>query len=254
MPVQGIPRPDPARTSSGPNPPVTFTRKQLARTPSTAQPLPKGSPSVSGSVRSSRSVSLEFIGNQSRILNNKENSGSTSGSHFNSTEISSTPPRQTPKSHSVSAALRVATSPAISLTSPSPTGKIKPAAVTPQRSTPSKKINNAHSSSRSSAGPKSQKPRDGSGGSLLAGPIVWSPPGTTTEQSPALLSESRALLESKLADKNMFLALDDDNPFSVWDGDDMTLEMVTDVNDGNVDEEASSPPSPPPCLLTPSGF
>lgn len=26
-------------------------------------------------------------------------------------------------------------------------------------------------------------------------------------------------------------------PFSVWDGDDMTLEMVTDVNEGDVDED-----------------
>ena len=30
-----------------------------------------------------------------------------------------------------------------------------------------------------------------------------------------------------------------DGPFSVWDGDDMTLDMVTDVNDRNVDEDVS---------------
>ncbi|KZT03667.1 uncharacterized protein LAESUDRAFT_659262 [Laetiporus sulphureus 93-53] len=29
----------------------------------------------------------------------------------------------------------------------------------------------------------------------------------------------------------------EDEPFSVWDGDDMTLDMVTDVNDGDVDED-----------------
>lgn len=32
---------------------------------------------------------------------------------------------------------------------------------------------------------------------------------------------------------------EDGGMFSVWDGDDMTLEMVTDINDGNVDEEVS---------------
>lgn len=35
-------------------------------------------------------------------------------------------------------------------------------------------------------------------------------------------------------------AEDGDGPFSVWDGDDMTLEMVTDVNDGDVDEDVSA--------------
>lgn len=28
-------------------------------------------------------------------------------------------------------------------------------------------------------------------------------------------------------------------PLSIWDGDDMTLEMVTDAGDGDVDEEVS---------------
>jgi hypothetical protein len=32
---------------------------------------------------------------------------------------------------------------------------------------------------------------------------------------------------------------EDDGPFSVWDGDDMTLEMMTDLNDGEVDEEVA---------------
>jgi hypothetical protein len=30
---------------------------------------------------------------------------------------------------------------------------------------------------------------------------------------------------------------EDDGPFSVWDGDDMTMELMTDLNDGDVDEE-----------------
>ena len=61
-----------------------------------------------------------------------------------------------------------------------------------------------------------------------------------SEQAPALLSESRALLDSKLSDKDLFIAQqEEENPFAVWDGDDMTMEMLTDTNDDNVDEEAS---------------
>ena len=60
-----------------------------------------------------------------------------------------------------------------------------------------------------------------------------------SEQAPALLSESRALLDSQLSDKDLFIAQqEEENPFSVWDGDDMTMEMLTDANDGDVDEEA----------------
>jgi hypothetical protein len=61
-----------------------------------------------------------------------------------------------------------------------------------------------------------------------------------SEQAPALLSESRALLDSQLSDKDLFIAQqEEENPFAVWDGDDMTIEMLTDANDDNVDEEAS---------------
>lgn len=35
---------------------------------------------------------------------------------------------------------------------------------------------------------------------------------------------------------------DGDGAMSVWDGDDMTLEMVTDVGDGDVDEDVCSLP------------
>ena len=35
-----------------------------------------------------------------------------------------------------------------------------------------------------------------------------------------------------------------DDGYAFWDGDDMTIEMVTDLDDGNVDEEVSFPPSP----------
>lgn len=39
---------------------------------------------------------------------------------------------------------------------------------------------------------------------------------------------------------------EEDESFSMWDGDDMTLDMVTDVNDRDVDEEVRVAP---PLLL-----
>ena len=62
--------------------------------------------------------------------------------------------------------------------------------------------------------------------------MPWSLQGTLNKQTPALLSESPALLDRNFGNGGV-----DDGPFSVWDGDDMTLEMVTDVNDGDVDED-----------------
>jgi pyrimidine and pyridine-specific 5'-nucleotidase len=57
-------------------------------------------------------------------------------------------------------------------------------------------------------------------------------------QNVALLSDSptRSLTLNNQTE-------DGDGPFSVWDGDDrddMTLEMVTDVNDREVDEDVSA--------------
>jgi pyrimidine and pyridine-specific 5'-nucleotidase len=64
---------------------------------------------------------------------------------------------------------------------------------------------------------------------------------------PALLDESLALLESRgnvlsggTTGTGTAVATDDGHAF--WDdGDDMTMEMVTDLDDGNVDEEVSFP-------------
>jgi pyrimidine and pyridine-specific 5'-nucleotidase len=53
-------------------------------------------------------------------------------------------------------------------------------------------------------------------------------------QNVALLSDSPSY--NRVMNNQME---DGDGPFSVWDGDDMTLEMVTDVNDREVDEDVS---------------
>lgn len=61
-------------------------------------------------------------------------------------------------------------------------------------------------------------------------------------QDPVPLSESIAMLGSYESNLNGM-----EGPLSIWDGDDMTLEMVTDMDDGDVDEEV--PLIWPLCLL-----
>ena len=77
---------------------------------------------------------------------------------------------------------------------------------------------------------------------------MWSPNATTTQETAVLLADSLALKGKKLT--NGVLEVDGSPPpkftreeadaqMSIWDGDDMTLEMLTDVNDGEVDEDVS---------------
>ena len=73
--------------------------------------------------------------------------------------------------------------------------------------------------------------------------------GSYGSQHPALLDESLALLESRGkvvsgGTTGTGTAVATDDGYAFWDGDDMTMEMVTDLDDGNVDEEVSFPPSP----------
>lgn len=59
------------------------------------------------------------------------------------------------------------------------------------------------------------------------------------QENPNLLSESPAMFGMSMINGSTEMG-----PFSVWDGegDDMTMELLTDVDDGNIDEEASSHP------------
>ena len=68
--------------------------------------------------------------------------------------------------------------------------------------------------------------------------------GSYGSQHPALLDESLALLESRGkvvsgGTTGTGTAVATDDGYAFWDGDDMTMEMVTDLDDGNVDEEVS---------------
>jgi pyrimidine and pyridine-specific 5'-nucleotidase len=67
---------------------------------------------------------------------------------------------------------------------------------------------------------------------------VWSSPPNSFggRHNPALLEET---LEGKVLSNGTgtAVATDDGLGNAFWDGDDMSLEMVTDINDGDVDEE-----------------
>ncbi|KAF8882141.1 hypothetical protein BD779DRAFT_946233 [Infundibulicybe gibba] len=203
---------------------------------------PKPVPSVSGSARSTsysmtRSNTAPHIETEARAR-----------------VISMTPPRTQPlpgsttpmKSPPVSSGAVV--SPSINFTSPSPRNKnangrklLYQLNASPQQNTPPRMRHEStqgtpsskHSTPPSGAEPRPQKSRNGSGISALAGYGE-----ENHQQAPALLSESAAM--AKLHAGRLVNGDSDDiggGPFSVWDGDDMTLEMVTDINDGDVDEE-----------------
>lgn len=72
---------------------------------------------------------------------------------------------------------------------------------------------------------------------------------STTPEMAVLLADSPALKGKKLTNgvldvrdsPSLRLTRDEaDGQMSIWDGDDMTLEMLTDVNDGEVDEDVSA--------------
>lgn len=56
------------------------------------------------------------------------------------------------------------------------------------------------------------------------------------DESLALLESRGKVLSGWTTGTGTAVATDDGYAF--WDGDDMTMEMVTDLDDGNVDEEA----------------
>lgn len=91
--------------------------------------------------------------------------------------------------------------------------------------------------------------RQGSGVSLLAGSkgAPWSPPNSLDRKSGRRVANSLSNMggqrqtDSPSVRMTLGSEAGDDGPLfgsgSVWDGDDMTLEMVTDINESQVDED-----------------
>ncbi|TFK65277.1 hypothetical protein BDN72DRAFT_824755 [Pluteus cervinus] len=235
-PPQAFPRLDSEVSTS--NPPVNGTTNGSPQGRNVRdKTVPKPVPSVAGSIRTARSTSLYLTSPpnilQSGIPMANTGSPSESPSRPRARITSMTPPRRTvgtpvgAKTNST-AFLAAAESPSIQLTSPSPKAKVK-AAMTPQNTPPKFGV---ASTPKSTTKGQQQKPRNGSGASTMASSNTaqpWSPPQQGQPRNRHMESPRR-----------LNGSVEDGGPLSVWDGDDMTLEMVTDINDGNVDEEMDS--------------
>jgi pyrimidine and pyridine-specific 5'-nucleotidase len=237
-PVQGFPRLDSITTVNAMTP---SSYKPLSESPnsylSSKQPDIKPSPSGTESAPGARSTAANSPESPLHIRNVRE-SPELSRLSLHRPQMTTTPPRRAlTKSSSVASGLRVTESPSISLTTPSSKKKLNNDYSSP--STPPKTaVNNGSTPTKPSKPnsihePNSQMSYNGSQGSTFSGANFPSPPRTGIIQKPALLSESAALLQSGLI-------TEEDSPFSVWDGDDLTLEMITDINDSSVDEEVST--------------
>lgn len=66
--------------------------------------------------------------------------------------------------------------------------------------------------------------------------VPWSQQGTLQHENPNLLADNPAMLSMSMLNGS------EASPLSLWDGeaDDMTMELLTDVDEGNVDEEVSN--------------
>ncbi|KIJ91000.1 hypothetical protein K443DRAFT_686351 [Laccaria amethystina LaAM-08-1] len=245
-PGQNFPRSDPSKSTSANN------ATPATPSPPICSPTKLKTPSVTGSVRIARSTSLYMTSPPTQPLMKAiqlEHSASPARSpRTRITSMTGSPSPRRPtmpstpssgslsKSTSSSSLLSTATtSPSINLTSPSPKakGKGKPLlSITPQSTPPKASRSNHVTPSKPKGTPKKSQgtPRSVSARSYGS-------------HHPALLDESFALLESRgnvlsggTNGTGTTVATDDGHAF--WDdGDDMTMEMVTDLDDGNVDEE-----------------
>ncbi|KAF9449871.1 hypothetical protein P691DRAFT_631732, partial [Macrolepiota fuliginosa MF-IS2] len=213
-PVQSFPRVDP--TDSTPSRP---TRQNSAPT--------KTPTSIAGSLRAARSTSMYSPKPIKPILEPSVSSSELSPSRPR--VMSMTPPRRTTASESTmatptsvmkspSASSMLSPSLAISFASPSPKVKAKVTAIatTPQNTPPRMKKPGSSLGSTPSKTPRSvQKSRNVS--------------------DPVML-ESRTSMDSSMTADSLNRAL------SIWEEEDMDMDMdmVTDINDGDIDEEMSS--------------
>ncbi|KAL4252237.1 putative E3 ubiquitin ligase complex SCF subunit sconB [Abortiporus biennis] len=222
-------------------------------------------PSVSNNARrSTRSSTISLYPSSSE--------SETPGSSSNSTTM---PPPTTPRmrvtsmtSPRVSSDTNSTSSPGLSLTSssslagptsPSPS-KPKSKAAPPPSTTPSRtpaKVTRTPSKQKTTPQKPSPSPgrslsKKASSASLANGAVGTHPVTPQSKEKKALLADSPAIRERTRSinggsvlsfgeSPSLRFTVDGDNEessFSVWDGDDnMTMEMLTDINDGQMDED-----------------
>ncbi|KDR79285.1 hypothetical protein GALMADRAFT_223515 [Galerina marginata CBS 339.88] len=255
-PVQQFPRMDPGKST----PPGAQSQKGTATAGGVVSPPTRkpnevaraiGSPSVTGSMRIARSTSMYVPSPPMQLAKaiQLQQDDAFSSSRPRARITSMTPPRAKPSgtasitsslSKSPSSTSFLSSSPSISLTTPSPQSKVKlqPIDTATPRTTPPKFVlgnktnNNSTPSKQSGVTPKTT-PKKPNG---KAGSDMWASPG---RQNPSLIDETLVLSAGRVLSNGTgtAVATDDGLGNAFWDGDDMSLEMVTDVNDGDVDEE-----------------
>jgi pyrimidine and pyridine-specific 5'-nucleotidase len=206
-PVQGIV--NNSRSTSLLSSPVISTPARAMPTTQRNSATLKTSPSAAGSVRTARSSN-----NMRAVDSPPQNSAPIPPSTPRSRVLS----MPTERSDSPGWSLSVS-SPSINLTTPSPqSSRIKPS---PQQSSPQTmhtKPSSRKSGAASQANRKSQNRQNGSAQSTIS---MSTPPRQLD-----------------------FHQINGDEDFagsmSIWDGDDMTLDMITEASDENVDEEVST--------------
>ncbi|KAF5370917.1 hypothetical protein D9615_009798 [Tricholomella constricta] len=233
-PPQAFPRVDSVKNSTSnarpavpktPSPPGRAAGRQL-----------RGS--VAGSIRTARSTSL--------YMTTTATGAKPETPVVRARITSMTPPRRTNTTPAKSPALLSTLSPSINLTSPSPkAAKVKLQHSTTPQGTPPRMMSLTSSTSsnlnHTPSKPSSKRPTPQSTPSKQPLPDVpWSQQGTLHE-NPSLLSESAAM-QSLNASASVFNGTGAMQAFSSWGGetDDMTMELMTDADDGNVDEEMAA--------------
>ncbi|PPQ94181.1 hypothetical protein CVT25_003818 [Psilocybe cyanescens] len=210
------------------------------------------SSSVTGSMRMARSTSMYMasppVQSPQTIRLQQDDTFSVSRPRARITSM--TPPRRPSANHGPSSSTSslskspssnsfLLTSPSINLITPSPqrSKTMGTPRATPPKFTLGNKNELSTPSKQSSTTPKATPkvtPKKLQKSESRGESDVWSSP-----HHPALLDETLTFANGKVSSigTGTAVATDDGLGNAFWDGDDMSLEMVTDVNDGDVDEE-----------------
>ncbi|GLB40918.1 putative A Receptor for Ubiquitination Targets [Lyophyllum shimeji] len=225
-PPQNFPRVDNSKSNSRSNGPSTPSPPARA-----AGAITRPAGSVAGSLRTARTTSMYQTTNTTPAK--------AEAPVMRARITSMTPPRRSSTTPAKSPSNNLSTgSPTINLTSPSPKPKVKVQhSTTPQNTPPRMTLGTSTSGglngTPSKVSPKRPTPQSTPSKQSTTPDVPWSQQGVLQENTSPL-GDSTAL--SMINGSSALQA------FSSWGGetDDMTMELLTDVDDGDVDEEMST--------------
>src|SRR6266478_6334622 len=200
-----------SRSTSLLSSPVISTSTRAMPTTLRDSPALKASPSVAGSIRTARSSN-----NLRAAYSPPQNAEPFPPSTPRSRVVSMSTPAELSESSATSLSV---SSPSINLTTPSPqSSRIKPS---PQQSSPRAIHSKPPSRKSSAAYQANRRSQNRQNGSVRSTISISTPP--------------RQLDFHQVNGDEAFAS-----SMSIWDGDDMTLDMITEAGDENVDEEVST--------------